>query len=125
MRLIAWLISVIILAVGVMYFLPNEWKMKAIEEITNVVPANLKEKTESLLLSPPEARAKLITTLEENLAELQTNPSATNAASIIQQSQAALAKLKEKNDELSLTEIVKTKLVERFIKASSTQCVSP
>lgn len=125
MKLLAWLVSVVIIGGAVFYFLPREWKINGITSLTDIIPEQLKEKTESLLLSPPEARAKLLNSLEENLAKIEENPSSPDTAKILNDSEEILMKLKEKNDDLSLTEIVKTKLVEQFIKASSTQCTPP
>jgi len=126
MRILAWLVSVAVIGGAVFYFLPREWKLKGVGLITDVVPKGIKDKTEDFLLSPPEKRDKLLGNLKDNLDKLQVNQQSSDTPKILQDSEALLQKLKDQNNELSLTELIKTKLVDQLLGngASTTQCVS-
>ncbi len=117
-KIFKWLVSLIaiIVAIGiVLYLLPRDTKLTIAEKLTHVVPASVKEKTEDLLLTPPEKREKVIRKLAANLSELKKNSTAANAPALITDSETLLNQLEEKNKAQSVGEIIESKLVEKFI----------
>lgn len=119
------LVSLIVLATIagiVIYFLPHDIKLRAIEKISGIVPESIAEKTEELLLTPSESREKLLSKLGENFSELKT-ASEEKAKELVAQSETLLQKLEEKNKELSLGELARQKLVNLLVKdEEKTEC---
>ena len=114
-----------IVASIVIYFLPTNVKMKVFEAVAGVVPDSIKDEAESLLLTPPQQRAKLIKKAEQNLASLKTNTD-PKPEQLVTDTETILTQLKEKNEAQSLTEIVKEKLVDQLIgKTGQQNCAVP
>ncbi|MBI4133540.1 hypothetical protein HY478_02920 [Candidatus Uhrbacteria bacterium] len=116
--LIKFLLSLAVLlalVAAVLYFLPANFKIEVAQKIVGFVPDTFKEKTEELLLTPPEQRAKLIAKLEEKLAYLKDNPGGEIFDSVLQEAENLIGELKEKVTETSLTETIKTKLVDELL----------
>lgn len=115
-------------AIAIIYFLPSETKINALEQLTDFVPESVKEKVDDLLLTPPEKRAKILEKLEKNLADAETAladnaVSATEAKTLsetIASAEKQLEELKTKNNDASLTSIVTTKLVEQLLNKNAT-----
>jgi len=100
---------------AIVYFLPHNVKLNALAAISNVAPESLQENAESLLLTPSESREKILTKLEMNIEGLR-NASEDEAETLLQESETLLQELKEKNDELSLGELAKQKIVSLLVK---------
>ncbi len=113
------LILIAVIAVIVVYFLPGTTKEKILTRATGIIPEEIrekvKEKTEELILTPPEQREKLIAQLEDKITRLRETSPTPAVHTIIQETESVIAKLKEKNDDASLTSIVTQKIVEQFI----------
>ena len=118
-RLILNLILLIAIVLGVIYFLPGQFKIKQLERLADFVPESITEKTEAFLLTPAEKREKYIVQLEIKLAALKGVVSAETQL-LIPEMEELIQKLKEENDELSFTELAKEKLVEQFLKKEAT-----
>ena len=129
-RLIKFLIALPVLVGGaliVLYFLPAHTKEWTLSKLSGIVPEKIHEKTEELLLTPPEERAKLISKLETQFGKLKSGVSTTTAR-IVDETEALITKLKAKNEDESLPTIAARKLVDTILgreKATSTppRCV--
>jgi len=106
---------------GIFYFLPSDVKLDGLEKLSGLVPGSVKEKVEALTLTPPEKRGKLIDKLNEDLIILSSSADATEL-SIIENAQKLLDELKNKNEEVSLTELAKIKLVESLLEKNKNIC---
>jgi hypothetical protein len=111
----------IFIAGVIIYFLPANIKVDGLTKITGIVPDAVKAKAEELILTPPEKRGKLIAELENNITALKQGGSMQETGTMIEESEKIIAELKEKNEETSLTEIVKVKLVEQLLNRKANQ----
>jgi len=108
------------LGVGLFYFLPQNMKIKGVEALINFAPDVLKEKAEEFLLTPSELRERTIQDAEKELAEIRAKNNDLETEAALVRTEILLSELKEKNDELSIGEIVKTELVKKFLESQST-----
>ncbi len=121
--LIKFLLSVVLVVVligGIIYFLPSDLKVKAIEKITGIIPDSIKNKIQDIVLTPPEQRQQIITKLGANLAELKNASSSKSLDTIVSDSEQLLTQLQDKNSQQSLMEIAENKLVDKLIGQSTT-----
>jgi len=114
-RIVASLVGLAVIALAVLYFLPHETKLKTFEAIAGILPESLKSATEEIILTPSESREKIIGKVEENLETLKAEVS-TEIKELIEETEDLLTDLKAKNDEQSITEIVKTKLANQLVE---------
>lgn len=116
--LLRTLISVAILGViaaGVIYFLPYETKVNVVGKIAGVLPESIKDQTEEFFFTPAEAREKILADLKANFEELKEATPA-QVKKIADESEALLEKLKEKNEEQSLPELARQKILDFFVR---------
>lgn len=113
--IVSAVIFIIVLAL-IIYFLPRETKIKAVQALTKIVPDSFKERVEEIILTPPEEREKLLRKLEDNLGKFKSVPISEENAALIEDSEKVLEKLKEKNEAASLTEIIAQKFADQLVK---------
>jgi hypothetical protein len=124
LKLVLSLLLLLVLAFGIVYFLPHSAKLEAVEKIVHIVPESLKEQTEALLLTPPEKRAEILEELEEKFDSLKS-AAGEEGAELAAETELLIEELKVKNEAQSLAEIIKEKLVDKLLgdkTASSTGC---
>jgi flagellar motility protein MotE (MotC chaperone) len=114
--------TILILGIGaaIFYFLPSTTKIKGMEVITKFTPESLKEKTEEFLLTPSEHRARIMDKVERELAALRASNDPEETKTAIERTEELIDELRKKNDELSIGEIIKTELIETFLKKEAT-----
>ncbi len=117
-KLILNLILLVFLIIVVLYFLPRNFKIQQLERLADIVQTTIKNKAEEFLLTPAEEREKIIGKIETTLTELTASSTETTTQKI-KEIEQELTDLKAKNGELSFIEIIKTKLVEQFLKPNS------
>ena len=106
------------LALGfvVFYLLPTSTKEKALISLAGIIPEELKDKTESLILTPEEKRGRIIKKLETKIAGIKKLSTDKNLVAAIEESEKLIQELKTKNEEASLTNTVTAKLIEKLIE---------
>lgn len=129
MRIISSLLITIIVIVAAYYLNPFGLKQKAADSISELgfIPDDIKTKIEGVLLSPKERRERLITKLENNLANLKTSLASSqsstngieaqissNAITIIEESEKLLQEIKESNEDPGLVNTAATKIIEEI-----------
>ena len=116
----------LVLAVVVIYFLPQANKEWILTKAAGIIPEALKKRAEEFVLTPQEQRARIIQNIEERLSDIEKETiSPADAATLAREAHTLLGELKSKNDELSFPEIAKTKLVDALLNrnaTSSEQC---
>ncbi len=107
----------ILLAIGgvIVYFLPHNIKLEIVGKISGIVPESIKEETEELFFTPAESREKILNTLEENFEKLK-EAAPEKMEELVAESEAMIETLKKKNEELSLTELARQKLINLLVK---------
>src|SRR3989344_329741 len=99
----------LVLAVVVIYFLPQANKEWILTKAAGIIPEALKKRAEEFVLTPQEQRARIIQNIEERLSDIEKETiSPADAATLAREAHTLLGELKSKNDELSFPEIAKT-----------------
>ncbi len=122
--LLRTIVSVVVLAAIaglVIYFLPHNTKLEIVGKISGIVPESIKEETEELFFTPVESREKILAKLEENFEALK-EAAPEKAKELVSESEAMLQKLKEKNEEQSIAELAKQKLLNLLVKDGRVEC---
>ncbi len=118
-KLIFSIAATVAIGVAIIYFLPADIKSSVVQKVTGILPESIKAKTKEILMTPPEKRQELLQQLETKLQELK-NQAPDKAQDLIKETDTLINNLKSQNQEESLGEIIKKKLVDTFLLKSAT-----